>query len=179
MSSGLIILLLVTGICIGTISGMVGIGGGVLVIPVLMIGLGFSQAKANGTSLAMLLPPIGIFAVLNYWKAGNVAIGHAIVLAIGFAIGAYLGAMLVTSGRINPTLLRILFATLLLYVAGRILFRPGGSARAALETSLLMIWFVGGYIVMRLMGRKLHKMPNWPQEFRDRRKIPFTHDYEI
>ena len=104
--------LIVVGLIVGTISGMVGIGGGVLVIPILMIGFGFSQVKANGTSIAMLLPPIGIFAVMSYWRANNVDPGYAALLAIGFAVGAYFGARAVNSGTINPATLRILFSML-------------------------------------------------------------------
>ena len=70
MSVSTVMLVLLVGLLIGTVSGMVGIGGGVLVIPVLMFGFGFSHTKANGTSMAMLLPPIGVFAVLAYWRAG-------------------------------------------------------------------------------------------------------------
>ena len=125
MSSIELILLAGVGLLIGVLSGLVGIGGGILVIPVLMIGFAFSQAEANGTSLAMLLPPIGIFAVLTYSRAGYVNWRFALVLAAGFAPGAYLGAWLVSKGRINPTALRILFALLLAYVAARLLFRPG------------------------------------------------------
>src|SRR5947207_7450889 len=102
--------LVLVGFAIGTFSGMVGIGGGVLVIPVLMIGFGFSQARANGTSLAMLLPPIGIFAVLAYSRAGNIDWRFAILLAIGFTFGAYIGAKVVNSGWMNPALLRLMFA---------------------------------------------------------------------
>src|SRR3954454_6098013 len=148
MSVGTVMLVLLVGLLIGTVSGMVGIGGGVLVIPVLMFGFGFTQAKANGTSMAMLLPPIGVFAVLSYWRAGNIDFRIAAVLAVGFAAGAYVGARLVNSGRINPTALRVLFAVLLLYVAGRVLFRPGGRARSALETSLLVAGFTITYWVM-------------------------------
>ena len=72
MSTGLMALILIVGFLIGTISGMVGIGGGVLIIPVLTIGFGFSQIRANGTSLAMLLPPIGLIVVVTYAKAGSV-----------------------------------------------------------------------------------------------------------
>src|SRR5580765_8167162 len=91
MSSIELILLAGVGLLIGVLSGLVGIGGGILVIPVLMIGFAFSQAEANGTSLAMLLPPIGIFAVLTYSRAGYVNWRFALVLAAGFAPGAYLG----------------------------------------------------------------------------------------
>lgn len=171
--------LLLVGVLVGTISGMVGIGGGILVIPILMIAFGFSQAKANGTSLAMLLPPIGIFAVLAYGRADNIDWGYALLLAVGFAAGAYLGARLVNSRWINPVGLRILFSVLLLYVAGRMLFRTGGRARAALETTFLMGAFLVSYVVMRLLGQKLKRMPNWPETYRKRQNEPFDYDYEI
>jgi len=149
------------------------------VIPILVIGFGFSQARANGTSLAMLLPPIGFFAALSYWRAGNVDVTYALLLAIGFAIGAYIGAKLVNAGIISPNGLRIMFSILLLYVAGRMLFRPGGRARAGVETTLLIVAFMGSYAVMRLLGQKLKRMPNWPQEYRKRQHLPYDYDYEI
>jgi uncharacterized membrane protein YfcA len=159
---------------------MVGIGGGVLVIPVLMIGFGFSQTKANGTSLAMLLPPIGVFAVAAYARAGNVDWRYAGLLAGGFAVGAYVGAWLVNKGLINPTTLRICFALVLVYCAGRILFRPGGRARSALETLLLVVGFALAYAVMRVFGRQLKRSPShWGRIYRERQREPFEHDYEI
>lgn len=180
MSLGTIVILLLVGLAIGVISGMVGIGGGVLVIPVLMFLFGFTQAQANGTSLAMLLPPIGIFAVMAYWRSGNVRLDFALVLAVGFAIGAYAGARVVNGGWINPTGLRVIFAMLLLYIAGRILFRPGGRAGAALETCLLMASFGVTYVVMRLLGRKWKSVPpSWATVYQSKQKEPFENDFEI
>jgi uncharacterized membrane protein YfcA len=180
MSVVTVLLVLFVGLLIGAISGMVGIGGGVLVIPVLMLGFGFSQARANGTSMAMLLPPIGVFAVLSYWRAGNIDFRFAAVLAVGFAAGAYAGAQLVNTGRVNPTALRVLFSILLLYVAGRMLFRQGGRARAALETAALVLTFSATYAAMRLLGQHWSRAaPNWPDVYRQRRKEPLEHDYEI
>jgi uncharacterized membrane protein YfcA len=174
------LLVLLTGFCVGVISGMVGIGGGVLVIPVLMIGFGFSQARANGTSLAMLLPPIGIFAVIAYARAGNIDWRYAGLLAAGFAAGAYVGARAVNAGLINPTALRICFALVLVYCAGRILFRPGGRARSAAEALLLAIGFALAYAVMRLLGRRLKASPSyWGMVYRQRQREPFEHDFEI
>jgi hypothetical protein len=173
------IVLLVIGLGIGMISGMVGIGGGVLVIPLLMFFFGFSQAKANGTSLAMLLPPIGIFAVLSYSRAGNIDWRFAGLLALGFAIGAYVGATMVNRGWINPTTLRVTFALLLVYCAGRILFRPGGRARAALETSLLVAGFAIAYAIMRLLGQRWTKAPDWGRMYRQKQTKHVDHDYEI
>jgi uncharacterized membrane protein YfcA len=180
MTVTMLVLVLLLGLLIGVFSGMVGIGGGILVIPVLMFGFGFSQAKANGTSMAMLLPPIGVFAVLSYWRAGNIDWRFAGLLAAGFAAGAFVGAKLVNSGRVNPTALRMIFAVLLLYVAARILFPSGGRARAALETSLLVGGFMVTYAAMRLLGRRWERRrPDWRAAYRARRREPVVHDYEI
>jgi hypothetical protein len=179
LSTSSAFLLLFIGLVIGIVSGMVGIGGGVLVIPLLMFFFGFSQAKANGTSLAMLLPPIGIFAVVTYWKAGNVDWRFALLLAFGFAVGAYVGAAIVNHGWINPTALRIGFALLLVYCAARLLFRHGGQARAALETSLMVAAFAVTYLTMRLLGRHWKRAPDWGMIYRAKRDDSVGYDYEI
>ncbi len=174
------IALVVVGLWVGTVSGMVGIGGGVLVTPVLMVGFGLSQSKANGTSLAMMLPPIGVFAVLTYSKAGNVDWRAAGLLACGFAACAYFGAKLVNSGRVNPTALRFCFATLLMYSAGRILFRPGGRAQSALEAAVLAVAFGLTYLAFRLLGRRWAG-PTFRvgDAYRERQREMIEHDYEI
>lgn len=179
LSTSTAFLLLLIGLTIGIISGMVGIGGGVLVIPLLMFFFGFSQARANGTSLAMLLPPIGIFAVIAYWNAGNVDWRFAILLAFGFAVGAYAGAAIVNRGWINPTALRVGFALLLVYCAARLLFRPGGQARAALETSLSVAAFASLFVIMRLLGRRWRKMPDSGRMYRAKLNDSVGYDYEI
>src|SRR5262245_21302284 len=84
--------LLVAGVAVGILSGLVGIGGGVFIIPILVYGFGLSQHKAQGTSLGALLAPIGLFAFFEYYKAGNVDIRAAILIAIGFMLGGFLGA---------------------------------------------------------------------------------------
>lgn len=76
----------------GAVSGMFGIGGGVFVIPAMVYLFGFSQKTATGTSLGMLLPPIGILAFLQFYKAGHVSVPAAILLVLGFLAGSYLSA---------------------------------------------------------------------------------------
>jgi len=107
MTIWMIVSLCLIGLGIGMISGMVGIGGGLLIIPILMIGFAFTQQQATGTSLAMLLPPVGIFAVMAYAKTGNVDWRFAGLLALGFVIGGYIGAWLVNHDYIHPTVLRV------------------------------------------------------------------------
>ena len=76
----------------GIASGIFGIGGAVIIIPALIFFFGFGQHTAQGTSLAMLLPPIGVLAAYRYWQDGNVKIGIALIMAMAFMIGAYGGA---------------------------------------------------------------------------------------
>src|SRR5438034_10904108 len=87
--------LLLFGACIGVVSGMLGIGGGIILVPGLMLLFGYSQQEAQGTSLAALIPPIGIFAAIVYYQNDYVKIPVAAAVAGGFMIGAFFGALLV------------------------------------------------------------------------------------
>lgn len=92
MSTTLLYLLL--GLAVGVFSGMVGVGGGILIVPALVFFFGFSQLAAQGTSTAMLLPPIGILAAYTYWKSGYVDMRVAVLLCVGFVLGGFFGAKL-------------------------------------------------------------------------------------
>ncbi|MDX9948822.1 MAG: sulfite exporter TauE/SafE family protein, partial [Bacteroidales bacterium] len=94
MSTSILLLLIVTGIVTGVMAGMLGIGGAVIMIPSLVFLLGFSQQMAQGTSLAVMLPPIGIIAAYNYYKAGQVNLKFAMILAVTFIVGSYFGSKL-------------------------------------------------------------------------------------
>ncbi len=84
--------LIAVGLAAGILSGLIGIGGGIIVIPALVYLFHFSQHQAQGTTLAMLLPPIGLLAALLYWRAGFVDVKAAALLALGFLLGGYIGA---------------------------------------------------------------------------------------
>lgn len=99
--------LLVTGLLAGILAGVFGVGGGVIIVPALVYFLGFSQHKATGTSLAVLLPPIGLAAVLEYHRHGNVDLGAAAVVAAGALAGAWAGAFL--ANKLPGPVLRLLF----------------------------------------------------------------------
>ena len=86
--SGLIIL----GLAAGTLSGLIGIGGGIIIIPALVFIFGLSQKMAQGTTLALLIPPIGLLAALTYYKHGFVDVKFAILIILGFIIGSVIGA---------------------------------------------------------------------------------------
>jgi uncharacterized membrane protein YfcA len=100
-------------------AGMLGIGGAIIMIPALVFLLGINQLTAQGTSLAVMLPPIGIIAAYNYYKAGQVNIKYAIILAIFFLVGSYFGSKLALN--IPQPLLKKIFGVLLLLVAAKML----------------------------------------------------------
>ncbi len=113
------ILLIIIGVIAGVTSGLLGVGGGVIVVPALMLVLGMSQVVAQGTSLAFLLAPIGIGAVLIYARNGDVNWGVAGLLAIGFLVGGFLGSKLVM--QVPEKYLSKLFGIFLLFVAAKMI----------------------------------------------------------
>jgi uncharacterized membrane protein YfcA len=115
-----LIILLLIGLFAGFISGTFGVGGGIIIIPALVFILGLSQHQAQGTSLAMMLAPIGIFAVYNYFKAGYINIRFAIVLMIAFIAGAYLGSL--SAINISSLWLKRMFGVLIVVVGLRMIF---------------------------------------------------------
>ncbi len=115
----MVLILIVIGIITGIMAGMLGIGGAIIMIPSLVYILGISQQTAQGTSLAVMLPPIGIIAAYNYYKAGNVNIKFAIILAVFFLVGSYFGSKFALN--IPQTILKKIFAILLLLVAAKML----------------------------------------------------------
>lgn len=120
ISVSTLLIVIVIGIITGVMAGMLGIGGAIIMIPALVFFLGFSQQMAQGTSLAVMLPPIGILATYNYWKAGQVDLKVALILAVMFLVGSYFGSKLAITIP-QPTLKKI-FGVLLLLVAARMLF---------------------------------------------------------
>ena len=89
-----ITLFLILGLVVGTISGIIGIGGGVLLTPALVFLFGFTQHNAQGTTIALLVPPIGILAAWTYYQQGDVNVKVAALICVGFLIGRLLGAKL-------------------------------------------------------------------------------------
>jgi len=119
MSVTMLLLLVAIGLVTGIMAGMLGIGGAIIMIPALAFFLGFSQHMAQGTSLAVMLPPIGIIATWNYWKAGQVNLKFAIILAAAFIIGSYFGSKFALN--LPQTVLKKIFGLLLLLVAAKML----------------------------------------------------------
>jgi uncharacterized membrane protein YfcA len=113
-------MLLLVGLVVGMVSGVVGIGGGILFVPALVWLMGMDQHKAQGTSLGALLAPVGILAFLEYYRKGNADVRVAALLAVGFLVGGYFGA---TGAQHIPDLwLRRVFALTLIAVGGHMFF---------------------------------------------------------
>ena len=87
-----IVLVALIGLAAGILSGLFGIGGGVVIVPLLVLVLGFTAQQAVGTSLAALLLPVGLLGAIQYWQAGQINLLYACLLAAGLLIGAFLGA---------------------------------------------------------------------------------------
>lgn len=114
-------LILLVGLVVGLVSGVVGIGGGILFVPALVYLFGMDQHKAQGTSLGALLLPVGILAFIEYYRSGNADIRVAALLAVGFFVGGYFGAA--GAQMISDTSLRRVFAITLMAVGAWMFFR--------------------------------------------------------
>ncbi len=113
------IIYIIIGIIAGIFAGMFGIGGGVVLIPALVFLLGLTQHQAQGTTLAIMVPPIGLLAAWRYWQSGNVKLSVAGFVCIGFFLGGYLGASLINN--VPDALLKKLFGFFLLFVSIRMI----------------------------------------------------------
>jgi len=112
-------ILLLIGLAAGLLSGLLGIGGGILIIPMLVGFLGYTQKEAQGTSLGLLLLPIGILAVLNYHKAGLINLKAVGIMVITFVAGSYLSSKYATA--LPDAVLKKIFAVFLLIYAFKLL----------------------------------------------------------
>lgn len=120
MDLSTLIILIVTGLLAGILGGSLGVGGAIIVIPSLVLILGLSQQEAQGTSLAFMIPPIGILAALNYYKNGFVNWKYALILSATFMIGAYVGSKFAMT--VPEKTLKRIFGIILLYVSYRMIF---------------------------------------------------------
>jgi len=119
MTGESISLLIMVGLAAGILSGLVGVGGGIIIVPALVFFLGFSQLQAQGTSLGLLLLPVGIFAVINYYKAGHIDLKVVGIMSLAFVAGGFIGSKLALT--INQEVVKKIFAILLFYTAFRLL----------------------------------------------------------
>ena len=134
-----IALLLLFGLVVGMLSGLLGIGGGIVLVPGLMLLFGLAQTEAQGTSMAVLSLPIALCAALVYWQHGYVRLPMAGLIACGFAVGAVVGANLIEYVPLSA--LRILFGGLLLYIGFSFVLVPPSSQPKAILPQVLAATF--------------------------------------
>lgn len=115
-----IFLYLLLGLTAGVLSGLVGIGGGILIVPSLVLLFGMTQHQAQGTSLAVLIPPVGILAAMTYYKEGLIDLRVAGIICAGFVIGALFGAKVAIS--LSDAVMKKVFGIVLLLVSLKMIF---------------------------------------------------------
>ena len=118
MTISTLLMLMLIGLLAGMLSGLVGIGGGIIMVPLLLL-LGLSQHRAQGTSLAVLVVPVTAVAVFNYYKEGYIDWRLAAVIALFFVVGGYFGSKLAIS--IDQKILKKIFGVVLLLIAGKMI----------------------------------------------------------
>ncbi|MGI8580930.1 MAG: sulfite exporter TauE/SafE family protein [Chitinophagaceae bacterium] len=133
-----ILILIIVGIAAGILGGLIGVGGGIIIVPSLVYFLSFSQKSAQGTSLGLLLLPVGIFGVLQYYKQGYVDFKVVAIIAIGFLAGSYFGSKIALS--VPQETVKKIFAIMLLLIAFKMLFidkkiKDTGSENQEVSTS--------------------------------------------
>lgn len=115
-----IVILVLIGIAAGILGGMVGVGGGIIIVPALIFFLGFTQKMAQGTSLGILLLPVGILGVFQYYKQGYVDMRVVIVISLGFLIGSFFGSKIALA--LPQETVKKVFAVLMIVVAIKMMF---------------------------------------------------------
>jgi hypothetical protein len=115
-----IVLYILLGLAAGIFSGVVGLGGGVIIVPALVFLFGLTQHQAQGTTLALLVPPIGILAAYEYYKRGYVDLRIAAFICLGFVLGGLIGARIATG--IPDAVLKKIFGVALLLIGAKMIF---------------------------------------------------------
>ena len=114
------LILIAIGLMAGVFGGIFGVGGAIIMIPAMVFFLGVDQHTAQGTSLAVMLPPIGLFAAYNYYKAGQVNIWYAMIIAVSFMIGGYFGSKIALN--LPENIMKKVFGIFLIIMALRLIF---------------------------------------------------------
>ena len=120
MDTQTILIIILVGIAAGILGGLVGVGGGIIIVPALIYFIGFSQKTAQGTSLGLIMLPVGILGVLQYYKQGHVDFKVVGMLAVGFLLGSYFGSKIALS--LSQETVKKIFAILMIVIAVKMLF---------------------------------------------------------
>lgn len=118
-----LLVLVLVGLLAGALSGFVGVGGGIIIVPAMIYFMNMNQMQAQGVSLALLMLPVGILGVMNYYKAGHIQFSYVLIIAIGFVLGNYVGSKYAM--RVPEHKIKFLFALLMLFVAVQMLWKSG------------------------------------------------------
>jgi uncharacterized protein len=137
------------GIMVGVFSGVMGLGGGSVMIPVMVLLLGLSQTQAHGTSLAVMTVPVMLPAVIQYWRHNNVRLDVAIWVAIGVAMGTFFGAYL--ANMLPKETLKLVFGFGLVYVAAYTIFSGQSPMRAASLAGVVLLSAMALFALDRLV----------------------------
>jgi uncharacterized protein len=116
-----VLILILIGLSAGIVSGLMGVGGAIIIVPALVLFFGLTQHQAQGTSLAVLILPVGILAFWNYYRQGYVNFKIALVIVLAFVVGGYLGSALAL--RIPERFLKIAFGVLIILVGFRMILK--------------------------------------------------------
>jgi uncharacterized membrane protein YfcA len=149
------IVLIAFGVFVGIFSGLMGLGGGAVMIPIMVMLLGFEQAKAHGMSLMVMIPPVTLPAVLGYWKNGYLQpkdLWIAALIALGVAGGSYFGSQLADYFQRHRDLLKLVFGFVLIYVAAYTAFSWLGKeqlTRTVLMATIVTAFAVGLFLAVR------------------------------
>ncbi|MFA6403416.1 MAG: sulfite exporter TauE/SafE family protein [Salinivirgaceae bacterium] len=120
MNTQTLVLLILIGLLAGSLGGLLGIGGGIIMIPAMVYILGMSQHEAVGTSLAVMLPPIGMFAAYNFHKAGYINLKYALIMATAFMIGSFFSSKIAVT--LPANIIQKVFSVFLILVAVKMFF---------------------------------------------------------
>jgi len=174
----IVLLYIALGLLVGLVSGMVGTGGGVLLVPALVWIFGVGHHRmAVGTTLAIMVPPIGLMAAIEYYRRDEVDLQAAAIIAATFILGAWAGGKL--AEHLDVELLRFLFGLMLVYVAVRFLLasdRDVASAFLGLG-AVVLAWLA--YVGLRALGRRHLARPSLGEQIRSSEQTEKPGDYHI
>ncbi len=122
-STSQLLILILVGLFAGALSGFVGVGGGIIIVPAMIYFMNMNQMQAQGVSLALLMLPVGILGVMNYYKAGHIQFNYVFIMAVGFVLGNYFGSKYAL--RVPEHKIKFVFSLLMLYVAVQMLWKSG------------------------------------------------------
>src|SRR4051812_21440147 len=144
-------ILLLLGVCVGIYSGVMGLGGGTLMIPAMVLLLGFRQDKANATSLAVMLPPVMLPAIIRFYHENKIEVSVAVWIALGVVGGSWVGAYI--AGQLNDRALKLIFGFVLMYIAAYTVFNTLGSdhlVRSMILAAMVAIIGAGVFWTLRV-----------------------------